>query len=269
MKMTSPFKLVTLLLLALLYSSPVHAQSWALEKLEESPRHLEWVTVKNGDREVKTFVAYPENPKKAKVVLVIHEIFGLTDWARLTADQLASEGYIAVAPDLLSGMAPNGGGTAEFGGDDKARKAVGELPSAQVVADLKAVANYGKSLPASDGSLAVTGFCWGGSQTFLFATESDVMTASFPFYGTAPEDKTALEKITAPVYGFYAENDARVNATLPETSAAMEGYGKAFKPVIYPGAGHGFMRAGLAPDATEANKKARAEAWDRLLKLLK
>ncbi len=269
MKMTSPLKKATLLLLALLYSTPVLAQSWALEKLEESPRHLEWVTVKNGDRVVKTFVAYPENPKKAKVVLVIHEIFGLTDWVRLTADQLASEGFIAVVPDLLSGMAPNGGGTDEFGGNDKARKAVAELPSPQVVADLKAVAQYAKSLPACNGQLAVTGFCWGGSQTFLFATESDSMTASFPFYGTAPEGTSALEKISAPVYGFYAENDARVNATLPETTAAMKALGKTYKPVIYPGAGHGFMRAGLAPDATEGNKTARREAWGRLIELLK
>jgi carboxymethylenebutenolidase len=244
--------------------SPARAQDWAKTKLEGSPRHLEWVTVPQGERKVETFVAYPEKAKKATVVLVIHEIFGLSEWVKLQCDDLAAAGYIAVAPDLLSGTGIDASHDVEG-----ARKAVSLLPPEQVTADLEAVAKYAKSLPAGTGKLVVAGFCWGGTQTFRFACDSDQMVASFPFYGTAPAEKTALAAIEAPVFGFYAENDERVDATLPATEKMMKALGKRFDPVIYSGAGHGFMRAGVAPDATSANARAHAEAWKRLLELLK
>ena len=250
-------------------SSNLWAQDWASERLEESPRHLEWVKVQYGDREVRTLVAYPERADKAPVILMIHEIFGLTDWAQLMADQLAAEGYIVVAPDLLSGSAPNGGGTAELGSSSAARKAIGELPPDQITADLKACLEYGKKLPASDGKVAVAGFCWGGSQSFRFATNEKDLEVAFVFYGTAPEDKEALARISAPVYGFYAENDARVNATLEQTKEAMKNLRKHYQPWIFEGGGHGFMRAGIAPDASEGNKMAREAAWKEWKRLLK
>lgn len=248
-------------------SSPALGQDWAKAKLKESPRHLEWVDVKYGDRTVKTLVAYPEVKTKAKVVVIIHEIFGMSDWVQLMADDLAAAGYIALAPDLLSGMGPNGGRTDSFD-PAKVREAISGLPAAQVDADLSAVCDYGKKIPAGNGTVSVGGFCWGGTTTFRFATVRPDISAAYVFYGSAPTDAAALAKIKAPVYGFYAENDNRINATLDETTKLMKEAGKTFEPVIYAGAGHGFMRAGADPAGNEANKKAREDGMKRWLELL-
>jgi len=241
-------------------------QDWARAQLGKSPRHQEWVTVKHDGRAVETFVVYPESKDKRPVVLVIHEIFGMTDWVQDLADQVAAAGYVAVAPDLLSGMGPNGGRSSSFP-DGKTTEAVSHLNPDQVTADLNAAANYGLNLPASNGKLFVGGFCWGGGQTFRFATNRGDLAAAFVFYGPPP-DKDALARIKAPVYGFYAGDDARIGATVPGTIEQMKAAGKAFDPVTYDGAGHGFMRAGEAPDANDANRKARTDAWARWKSLL-
>ncbi len=259
-------KRIFLALLILAVAQTVSAQDWAKEKLAKSRRHGEWVTVKHGDRSVETFVVYPESKDKRPVVLIIHEIFGMTDWVQDLADQVAEAGYIAVAPDLLSGMGPNGGRSSSFDGD-KAREAVGHLNSDQVTADLNAVADYGEKLPASNGKLFVGGFCWGGGQTFRFATNRQDLSAAFVFYGPPP-DKDAMARIKAPVYGFFAGNDARIGAMIPDAVTNMKAAGKTFDPVTYDGAGHGFMRAGEAPDANDADKKARTDAWERWKSLL-
>ena len=243
---------------------PAVAQDWAKERLEKSPRHLEWVKVKSGDREVNCFLAFPEVKEKATAVVVIHEIFGLSDWVRGVADQLAEAGYIAIAPDLLSGTAPGGGGTAELGSGDAVRKAISSLPPEQVTADLQAVTAHVAKLPAASGKVAVAGFCWGGGQAFRFATNSPEIKAAFAFYGTGPEKPEEIARIKVPVFGFYAGNDARVNATVPTSTELMKSAGKKYEPVTYEGAGHGFMRAGEAPDASPENKKARDAAWERL-----
>ncbi len=254
-------------LFLLLAASSVWAQDWARATVDKSPRHREWVTVKHGSRSVSTFVAYPESAKKTPVILVIHEIFGMTDWVEDVADQFAAAGYIAVAPDLLSGMAPNGGGTKDFpaGG---VGPAIGKLDPDQITADLNAAADYGKKLPASTGKLYVVGFCWGGGQSFRFATNREDLAAAFVFYG-APPTNDAMFRITAPVYGFYAGNDMRIDATVPATKEAMKAANKVYDPVVYEGAGHGFMRAGEQPDATPANSKAREESWERLKSLMR
>ncbi len=262
-------KLLLSIVAILLAVAPVPAQDWAKARLEKSPRHLEWVKVKHGDREVNCFIAYPEVKDKATAVIVIHEIFGLSDWVRGVTDQLAEAGYIAIAPDLLSGSAPGGGGTAELGGGDAVRKAISSLASDQITADLKAVANYVAKLPASNGKVAVGGFCWGGTQTFHFATNNKDIKAAFVFYGSGPEKAADLERIAGPVYGFYGGNDNRVNATIPKSTELMKQAGKTYEPVIYDGAGHGFMRAGEAPDANAENKKAREAAWQRWKDALK
>jgi len=243
------------------------SQPWARERIAKSPRHSEWVTVKHDGRNVETLVVYPESKEKRPVVLVIHEIFGLSDWAQELADEVAAAGYIAVAPDLLSGMGPNGGRTKDFPAAS-VTEAVSKLNPDQVTADLNAAADYGKKLPASNGKLYVAGFCWGGGQTFRFATSRGDLSAAFVFYGPPPA-KDALSRIKAPVYGFYAGNDARIDATIPDTIAAMKAAGKTYEPVTYEGAGHGFMRAGETPDDTNpANKKAREDAWKRWKTLL-
>ena len=256
-------------IVAFLAAANAAAQDWAKARLEKSPRHLEWVKVKQGKREVNCFLAFPEVKDKATAVVLIHEIFGLTDWVRGVADQLAEAGYIAIAPDLLSGAAPNGGGTSELGGADAVRKAISSLPPEQITADLNALVEYVSKLPACNGKVVVAGFCWGGSQSFRLATNNKDLKAALVFYGTAPTSEQDISRINCPVYGFYGGNDARVTATVTQTASLMKKAGKAYEPVTYEGAGHGFMRAGEAPDATEANKKAHDEAWRRVKELLK
>ncbi len=244
----------------------LNAQDWAKARLEASPRHREYVALKHDNRTVQAFVAYPEVSTKAPVVILIHEIFGLTDWAKEMADELAGEGFIVIAPDLISGSGPNGGGSAEMPAQDDRVKAVSALDPAQVIADLDAAADYGKHLPAANGTLAVVGFCWGGGKSFAFAAHRHDLSAAFVFYGPGPAD---VSGITAPVYGFYAGNDARIGATLPATIDAMKAAGKTFEPVTYEGAGHGFMRAGEDPNNTvPGNKSAREQGYARLVKLL-
>lgn len=244
-------------------------QDWPKKQVESSPRHQEWVSIKQGDREVKSFVVYPEVSEKAPAVIVIHEIYGLSDWIMSVADRLAAEGYIAIAPDLLSGMAPGGGRTKDFTDQSAIREAVTSLPASQVIADLDAAANYVKALPAANGKVAVAGFCWGGTQSFRFATNRHDLSAAFVFYGTGPTDAKAIETITCPVYGFYGENDARVNSTIPESESLMKAANKRFVPKIYDGAGHGFLRAGADPNANPANKAAHDACWKDWLDLLK
>jgi len=241
------------------------AQDWAKARLDASPRHREYVNLKNHGRTVQAFVVYPEVKGKAPAVILIHEIFGLSDWAKEMADELAAQGVIVVAPDLLSGKGPKGGGSSEFATVDDAVKAVSMLDPDQVMSDLDAAADYARKIPAFNGKLAVVGFCWGGSKSFAFAAHRKDLSAAYVFYGTAPAD---VSTITAPVYGFYAGNDSRVGATVPGTVTAMKAAGKAYDPVTYDGAGHGFMRAGEAPDANPGNKAAREEGFARLVKLL-
>lgn len=260
--------LLSLLAIAIAAAPSLQAQDWAKARLDKSPRHSEWVSIKHGDRTVQAYVVYPEVKTKAPVVLVIHEIFGLSDWARELTDELAAAGYIAIAPDLLSGKGPKGGGSSEFPDQDATVKAVSLLDKDAVNADLDATADYAKKLPASNGKLAVVGFCWGGGKSFAFATHRKDLNAAFVFYGPGPDAKD-LANITAPVYAFYAGNDSRIGATVPATTEAMKAAGKKYEPVSYEGAGHGFMRAGEAPDASAENKKAREEGFARLTALLK
>ena len=259
-------KRIILIFLIALIPQAGSAQDWARERVEKSPRHKEWVTVKHDGRAVETFVVYPESKDKRPVVVVIHEIFGMTDWVEDLSDQLAEAGYIAIAPDLLSGMGPHSGRSSDFP-QGTATEAVSHLNADQITADLNAVADYGLKLPGASGKLFVTGFCWGGGQSFRFATNRGDLAAAFVFYGPPPE-KGAMTRIKAPVYGFYAGNDSRIDATIPETRDEMKAAGKTYEPVTYEGAGHGFMRAGEAPDTSEANRKARADAWARWKSIL-
>jgi carboxymethylenebutenolidase len=261
------YVLPAVVVLALATLAP--AQDWAKARLEKSPRHGEWVKVKHGDREVPSFVVYPEVKEKAPAVVVIHEIFGLTEWPRLVCDQLAEAGFIAIAPDLLAGVGPKGGGTDALGGGDAVRKAILSLPPDQVTADLTACVDYVAKLPACTGTVSVAGFCWGGGQAFRFATNNKTVKAAFVFYGTGPDSEADLKRIGIPVYGFYGGNDNRINATIPKSKELMKSAGKIYDPVVYEGAGHGFLRAGESPDANDANKKAKDEAWKRWKELLK
>ena len=239
------------------------------DRLENSRRHHEWVEIDSaGDRKVRTWVVYPEVDRPATTVIVIHENRGLTDWVRSVADQLAEAGYLALAPDFLSGTAPGGGGTAEYASEDAARNGIGRLPAEQVTADLDAVFKHAKSMPASNKVVAVAGFCWGGGKTFAYATHNPDIAAAFVFYGSAPQDESGYEKIQAPVYGFYGGNDFRITGAVPKIEERMKEVGKTYEPVVYEGAGHGFMRQGEMTDANNADRQARDQAWERWKKLL-
>lgn len=244
------------------------AQDYALDQLEKSPRHHEWVEVEYDGRIVHSFVAYPETSEETLAVIVIHENRGLNDWARSFTDQVAAAGYIAIAPDLLSGFSDEYEKTSDFSTSDAAREALYTLDPNQITSDLKAVQQYVMNLPAADGEVVVAGFCWGGSQTFRFATNSDVPEAFMVFYGSAPDDPEAVQKISAPVYGFYGENDQRINAGIPAIEEMMDNFNKTYEYEIYEGAGHAFMRAGDDPNADAATKEARDAAWERLKNLL-
>ena len=262
-----PPRILLAAMLVSLATLSVQAQDWAKARLDASPRHHEYVTLTHGSRKLQAFVVYPEVKTKAPVVILIHEIFGLSDWAKEMADELAAQGFIVVAPDLLSGFGPNGGGSSEFPSQDATVKAVSGLDPDGVNADLDAAADYAKKIPAGNGKIAVVGFCWGGGKSFAFAAHRKDLSAAFVFYGPGPADVTT---ITAPVYGFYAGNDARIGATIPATTAAMKAAGKKYEPVTYDGAGHGFMRAGEDPSNTvPGNKTAREEGFTRLVSLLK
>jgi len=268
--------LTTIPVLLIAVAAP--AQDWAKARLEKSPRHGEWVKIKHDSREVQSFITYPEVKDKATAVVVIHEIFGLTDWARSVTDEFAEAGYIAIAPDLLSGAAPGGGGTSELGGMDGVRKAIMSLPPEQITADLDAVVDYVSKLPSCNGKVVVIGFCWGGGQSFRYATNNKELKAALVCYGTGPEKSSDIARINCPVYGFYGGNDNRVTSTTAKSTELMKAAGKTYEPTVYAGAGHGFMRAGetpLAPDADdkaktayEANKKAHDEAWQRIKEIL-
>lgn len=256
-------------LCALFLASCAHQPVVATSPLESTPRHDEWVTIDSAGRPLHAYVVYPQVSRKAGAVLVIHENRGLTDWVRVVADQLASKGYIAIAPDFLSGIAPNGGRTSDFATQDAAREAISKLDMNRVRSDLANAARYVRTLPAANGKIAVAGFCWGGARAFEFANIGEDVASTFVFYGTGPAASEGVTGIDSPVYGFYGGDDERVNATIAPTRAAMQQHGKTFDPVIYPGAGHAFMRLGETPDASEANRSARDQAWIRWLALLR
>jgi len=237
-------------------------------RLEDSPRHSEWVDIEVGDRTLKAYVTYPEVSKDVPALIVIHENRGLNDWARSLADQIAEAGYIAVAPDLLSGAGPNGGGTSSFASSDEARTGIYGLDPDQVTQDLLASVEYARNIDSSNGVVATMGFCWGGSQTFRLATNTNTIKAAYVFYGTGPASSEAYAAIEIPVYGFYGGDDNRVNASIPNSEKLMAQHQKFYEPVIYDGAGHGFFRSGEAEDASAENKKAREDAWVRLKGLL-
>ena len=264
--------IVTILASACSTSGPAGGQAGRSPtgaRLESTPRHQEWVQIPRPGRTLHAWVSYPEVSSKAPAVLLIHENRGLTDWERSVADQLAEKGFIAIAPDMLSGMAPGGGKASDFPSLDAAREAMSRLPADQVMGDLHAAADYVLTLASSNGTLSVAGFCWGGARTFLFANQRPGLHAAFIFYGTGPQDPSGVAGITAPVYGFYGGNDARVNATIPRTEELMAGAVKRFEKAIHEGAGHAFMRSGEAADASPENRRARDQAWARWLELLR
>lgn len=240
----------------------------APEALKASPRHGEFVDIAlpGSEARIKSYIVYPERAGKAPVVIVIHEIFGLTDWVRAVADQLAADGFIAVAPDLLSGKGPGGGGTESFEGD-KVREAIRALAPDEVAARLNAVRDHALALPAAAQKTGVVGYCWGGSAVWNYAIRQPALNAAVVYYGSGPKEAGDYAKITAPVLGLYGSDDERVNATIAGSEAAMAAAGKSFEKHMYDGAGHGFLRQQTGRDG--ANAKAAGAAWKETIAFLK
>jgi carboxymethylenebutenolidase len=237
----------------------------ASQRLAESPRHGEWAVVEAGPGDsVRVWVVYPERADAAPVVVVVHEIFGLSDWVRAVADQLAADGFLAIAPDLLSGegvpMGPRGPDPAS------ARAAIQELDPSDVQRRLDAVATYGMALPAALPVYGIVGYCWGGAVSFSHAVHAPGLGAAVVYYGSAPGTEQ-LSRIRAPVLGLYGSDDARVNATIAPADSAMSALGLTYEHEIFPGAGHGFLRAQDGRDG--ANLAAARAAWPRTIEWLR
>jgi carboxymethylenebutenolidase len=235
------------------------AEDGAAERLNTSPRHGEFRTVDVRGTPVRVWVVYPERKDKAPVVVVIHEIFGLTDWVRAVTDQLAAEGFLAVAPDLLSGKGPHGGGTDDFPARDDAMKAVSGLDRDEVLARLDAVRAWALAQPSAGTSSGTVGFCWGGATSFAYAVHQPKLDAAVVYYGTPPQDLSTLAAVHAPVLGLYGGDDARVTSTVDATREKMKALGKTYEPHVFDGAGHGFLRAQSGQDG--ANRRAAEQAW--------
>jgi len=235
--------------------------------LDSSPRQGEWVDISySGGTKIRTFVVYPERAENAPVVIVIHEIDGLTDWIRAVGDQLAAEGFIAVVPNLISGLGPGGGGADSAGSRDDVVELIQGLSPGEVNARLDAVRMHAVQLPAGNGRMATMGFCWGGSRSFGYATHQPALDAAVVYYGSSPDEET-LARIEAPVLGLYGGEDARVNATIPSVAKRMKSLGRPYDPEVYKGAGPGFLRNQAGRDG--ANKKAAEKAWPRTIKFLR
>jgi carboxymethylenebutenolidase len=253
------------------YDSQVRAQQAlpadgesALARLDASPRHGEWVTIGSGADRTNAWVVYPERADKAPVVVVIHEIFGLTHWIRAVADQLAAEGFIAIAPDLMTSKnLPTGPNGPE---QQAATTAIRTLDPATVQRHIDLVAQYGMALPAALPVYGVVGFCWGGTTVFNHAVHAPGLGASVVYYGSSPATET-LGTVRAPVLGLYGGSDARVNATIEPAESALQARGQRFEKEMYDGAGHGFLRQQGGNEG--ANRRATEQAWPRTVAFLR
>lgn len=258
-----------LLLLALLSTpaaakppaaTPPPSESGARARLEASPRHGEFVeiAVPGEASPLQAWIAYPERADRAGVVILLHEIFGLSEWMRGVADQVAADGWIAVAPDLISGFGPGGGGTASVASRDSVVQLVRRLKPDQTDARLAAVREWARALPSANGKLASLGFCWGGSLSFKMAAVTPPIEAAVVFYGSAPDSAT-LTRVRTPVLGLYGGDDARVNSTIEPARAVLRAAKRRYDVHVYDGAGHGFLRQQELREG--ANQKAADRAW--------
>ncbi len=240
------------------------AGSTAMERLNKSPRHGEWVIVKVGPTDsVSAWVVYPERKDKAPVVITIHENTGINAWTRAVADQLAAEGFIAIAPDLTT-MFRSGDLRADPT-QDEGRAAIPKVTPEIGNAAIDAVAKYGMSLSAALPKYGIVGFCWGGGRSFLHATHARGLGAAVVYYGSPPTAEQ-MKAIQAPVLGLYGGNDARITSTVPATDSTMKALGKSYEFHVFEGAGHGFLRA---QDQSEANLAAAKQAWPLTVKFFK
>ena len=233
----------------------------AAARLAASPRHREWVMIAAGGGDsVGAWVFYPERRTKAPVVLVVHEIFGLSTWVKAVGDQLAAQGFIAIVPDLLTGKKVPGG--PDSVNMDSAMMLIRTLKPEDVHRRLISAANYGMHLPAALPRYGIMGFCWGGGVSFAHAALSPSVLASVVFYGVAP-DSSLIGRVHAPVLGLYGADDARVDATIPAADSALRSLNRTYEHFLFTGAGHGFARDQMGRNG--ANLAAIQQAWPKTI----
>jgi carboxymethylenebutenolidase len=234
----------------------------AADRIAKSPRHGEWATVKVGATDsVTTWVVYPERRDKAPVVLVIHDNRGITSWSRSVADQLAADGFIGIAVDLLT-MRRKGNLNSEWA-RDSVQAVLNTLTTEEITRSLDAVAKYGMALPAALPKYGVVGYCWGGLRSFQHAAlaSGPGLGAAVVYYGS-PVTAEQMATIKAPVLGLYGGNDARINNSIPATDSTMKKLGKSYEYHIFEGAGHGFLSN---QEGTPANLTASQQAWPKTI----
>jgi carboxymethylenebutenolidase len=205
---------------------------------------------------LRAWVVYPERKTKAPVVVVVHEIFGLSPWIRGVTDQLAADGFIAIAPDFLT--MKNLPRVSDSVATQDAVSAIRTVDPEEVQREIDAAARYAMALPAAQPRYGVVGFCWGGGVSFAHATHSPSLGASVVYYGVSPKTE-ALSAVRAPVLGLYGGSDARVDATIPPADSALRSMGKTYSHSVFDGAGHGFLRQQAGMNG--ANMTATQQAW--------
>jgi len=256
-----------LLVLALSFTWILSAQG--SHELPDTPIHQEWVDFERDSASVlKALVVHPESGEATKAVIIIHENLGLNEWLVAFSKKVAGQGFVVIAPDLISNSVEGVEKTTDFQNADKVREAIYALDQEQVTKDLNLVYNYLKNDPSVNGKISVVGFGWGGSQSFEYASHNPDLESVMVYYGTAPKDLTTLKNINSPVYGFYGAADYRVNATIPDTEKTMKDYGNLYAFEIYEDAGHAFMSRG-AEEAYGPNTMAYEKSWKKLITLLK
>jgi len=231
----------------------------ATATLARSKLKKEYVDITLGDLKLRTWVEYPTGNGKTGVVIVMQHGVGLDDWMRSVADQIAADGFIAVAPDAWSGTGPNGGNRDSFQFDDDAMRAAARITADETQRRYKAARDWALKLPRANGKSGSIGFCAGGGNSFRFAGEVPELNAAVVFYGTPPSEEL-VKKINAPVLGFYGENDARVTATVEPTVELMKRLAKPYEPHIYPKVTHSFVYF----QDLSVNRDAVADAWPRV-----
>ncbi|MDT0144516.1 dienelactone hydrolase family protein [Microbacterium sp. PRC9] len=260
-------------------------QAWATANLAASPRAAtsEWVTITVSGQQLKAWVDYPLGTEKASAVIVGHEVFGLTDSTRNTADQIAAMGYIAITPDFTSGLGPDGTGDVQtlVASDGQTSTLLTSLSDDQINERFDAWVDYAKGLSRSNGLVDIVGLSWSGGAAFRYAQSGTTdVNAIAVFYDVGAPTVTQgchrndgltdypVDDIRVPIYGFYGETDTRATGSVPLTTTTMAAYGKFFDPVVYAGADHAFMRVGSTPTANAANKAAAQAATTRLQGIL-
>lgn len=267
-------------------------------RLKASPRHAEWVKIawEAGSADsIMAWVVYPASPNsraKAPVVVVVHEIFGLSTWVRGVADQAAADGFIAIAPDFLSKV--RGGPSSVELPSDSARKLIAGVNAADRNRAINAAANYAMMLPSAKQKYAVIGYCWGGQTVFMHATNRGLkgFSGGVAFYGLpytaggSPATATtaavpaginvdSIKKINKPVMLLNGSKDARIAALMPSLDSIMRASKKNYVGTNYEGATHGFLRGQDDPKATRdaaeeaANLAATKDGWPKTIAFLR